>query len=188
MYEVGIAHAVRLPEEVLLFRSDSDPLLFDVANVRVNHYAPDEQPEEAKSLISDSIIGALRELDLRRHLAVARAAESLDFASWWLLTETQSGQGVTHPEMRTMGQALGNASRVAAIGRLLEIGAIRTSYLALTPERYAEIKDSSDVPILTYECTEYGAAVFREGLRRMGISSPDMLAVLEKEFQGKNAE
>ena len=188
MYEVGIAHAVRLPEEVLLFRSDSDPLLFDVANVRVNHYAPDEQPEEAKSLISDSIIAALRELDLRRHLAVRRAAESLDFPSWWLLVETQSGQGVTHPETRTMGQALGNASRVAAIGRLLEIGAIRTSYLALTPEKFAELKDSRDVPILTYECTEYGAAVFREGLRRMGISSPDMLAVLEKEFQGKNAE
>ena len=111
MYEVGIAHAVRLPEEVLLFRSDSDPLLFDVANVRVNHYAPDEQPEEAKSLISDSIIAALRELDLRRHLAVRRAAESLDFPSWWLLVETQSGQGVTHPETRTMGQAIESDSK-----------------------------------------------------------------------------
>src|SRR5688572_24479525 len=33
MYEVGLAHAVRLPEEVLLFRSDADPLLFDVAQV-----------------------------------------------------------------------------------------------------------------------------------------------------------
>jgi hypothetical protein len=32
MYEVGIAHAARLPEEVLLFRSDNDPLLFDMAN------------------------------------------------------------------------------------------------------------------------------------------------------------
>ena len=28
MYEIGIAHAVRLPEEVLLFRSDSDHLEF----------------------------------------------------------------------------------------------------------------------------------------------------------------
>ena len=33
MYEIGLAHAVRLPEEVLLFRSDSDRLLFDLANV-----------------------------------------------------------------------------------------------------------------------------------------------------------
>jgi len=36
LYEVGIAHAVRLAEEVILFRSDNDPLLFDMANVRVN--------------------------------------------------------------------------------------------------------------------------------------------------------
>ena len=65
MYEVGIAHSVRLPEEVLLFRSDNDVLLFDVANVRVNPYSPEEKPEETKSLISDSIIGALRELEER---------------------------------------------------------------------------------------------------------------------------
>ena len=185
MYEVGIAHAVRLPEEVILFRSDSDPLLFDVANVRVNQYAPDEQPEEAKSLISSSIIAAMRELDLRRNLAVGRAAESLDIPSWWLLAETQSGQGVTHPEMRTMRQALGNASRATAIERLLDLGAIRTSYLAVTPEEYAEIKDLSDVPLLTYECTEFGAAVFQEGCKRMGMSDPDMLAVLEKEYQAR---
>ena len=31
MYEVGLAHAVRLPEEVLLFRSDDQQLLFDVS-------------------------------------------------------------------------------------------------------------------------------------------------------------
>ncbi len=87
-----------------------------------------------------------------------------------------------------MGQILGNTSRAAAIRSLLELGAIRTSYLALTPERFAEIKDSSAAPILTYECTEFGAAVFQEGLSRMGMLSPDMMAVLEKEFQGKNAE
>lgn len=31
MYEVGLAQAVRLPEEVILFRSDTDPLLFDTS-------------------------------------------------------------------------------------------------------------------------------------------------------------
>ena len=31
MYEVGIAHATRLPEEVILFRSDSDDLIFDIS-------------------------------------------------------------------------------------------------------------------------------------------------------------
>lgn len=88
MYEVGIAHAVRLPEEVLLLRSVSNSLLFDLANVRVNHYAPDEEPNEAKSLMSNSIVETMRELDLSRHLAVGKAAESLDLPSWWLLAQT----------------------------------------------------------------------------------------------------
>ena len=186
MYEVGIAHAVRLPEEVLLFRSDSEPLLFDVANVRVNNYAPDEQPEEAKSLITESIVGALRELELHRHLAAAKAAESLDYPSWWLLAETRSVKGIEHPEAKTMRQLLGNASRAAAISRLLELGAIRTSYLSMTPEKFAELKDSPDTPFLTYECTEFGAAVFQECARQMGVLSPDMIATLEKEFRDSN--
>lgn len=188
MYEVGIAHAVRLPEEVLLFRSDSDSLLFDVANVRVNSYSPDERPDEARAWVSDSIVAALREMDIRRSLAVGRAAESLDFPSWWLLAETQAGKGISHPEMKTMGQALGNASRAAAIQRLLELGAIRTSYLALTPEKFEEIKNSTATDILTYQCTEFGEAVFKEGIRRMGLLSSNMVAVLEKEFQTKNKE
>ncbi len=183
MYEVGIAHAIRLPEENLLFRSDNDPLLFDVANVRVNTYSPDERPDEARSLISNSIIAVLRELDLRRNLAVGKAAESLDLPSWWLLAESQSGKGIAHPKMKTMGQALGNASRAAAIQRLLELGAVRTSYLTFTPEKYEQIKDSTSADILTYECTELGRAVFAEGIRRMGIDSPGMMAVLEKQFQ-----
>lgn len=188
MYEVGIAHAVRLPEEVLLFRSDSDRLLFDVANIRVNDYTPDEKPEEAISQISKSIIAALSELELRRNLAVARAAESMDFPSWWLLSETQISERIVHPETRTMGQALGNASRVAAIRHLLDLGALRTSYLSLTPEKYEAVKDSTDVPILTYECTEFGEAILLEAAHRMGMSSPDMMDVLEKQYKEMNAD
>jgi hypothetical protein len=187
MYEVGIAHAVRLPEEVLLFRSDTDPLLFDVANVRANSYSPDDRPEDAKKYLSECIVAALRELDLRRHMAVGKVAELLDFPSWWLLAETQSGKPVPHPQMKTMGQALGNASRAAAIQRLLELGAIRTSYLALTPETYERLKASTAQDILAYECTDFGRAIFDEGIRRMGIQTPDMMAVLEKEHASGTA-
>ncbi len=187
MYEVGIAHAVRLPEEVLLFRSDTDPLLFDLAHVRANTYSPEEKPEEAKKLVSDCMDVALRELDLRRHMAVRKAAEALDYPSWWLLAEGQSGKPLPHPEMKTMGQALGNASRAAAIKRLLELGAMRTSYLALTPEKYEELKDSTAQGIVSYECTDFGRAIFDEGIRRMGIQSPPMMAVLEREHENGKA-
>jgi hypothetical protein len=57
LYEVGIAQAVRLAEEVLLFRSDSDRFAFDMAGVRVHTYDPDTKPKEAQSLVAESIRG-----------------------------------------------------------------------------------------------------------------------------------
>lgn len=42
MYELGMSHAVRQPEEVLILRSDSDRLPFDTATLRVVTYNPDE--------------------------------------------------------------------------------------------------------------------------------------------------
>jgi hypothetical protein len=183
MYEVGIAHSVRLPEEVLLFRSDDDRLPFDVANVRVNDYAPDENPDKARALVSDCIISALRELDLRRNLAVGRAIESLDSASWMLLMEAAGAdKGIEHPRLKTMGELLGNAARVAAIQRLLELGAIKTLFVKVTPNTYGHLKDS-DAQLLTYECTEFGRAVCAEGARRLGIDTPEILAWLEGEFE-----
>lgn len=83
---------------------------------------------------------------------------------------------------------VGSAPRAAAIQRMLELGAIRASYLTLTPEQYEGLKESTAADILAYECTEFGRAVFAESIRRMGIQSPNMMAVLEEEFQNKNAE
>src|SRR5262245_37213193 len=34
LYEIGLAHAMRLPEETVLFRSDRDRLSFDVQGIR----------------------------------------------------------------------------------------------------------------------------------------------------------
>ncbi len=63
-YEIGIAHATRLPEEVLLFRSDDGPLLFDVANIRVNRYDPDVNPTEARDHVRNIVSEAIRRLTL----------------------------------------------------------------------------------------------------------------------------
>jgi hypothetical protein len=95
MYEVGIAHAVRLPEEVLLFRSDNKPLLFDVANVRVNHYEPDKDTTTACSLVIDAINEALREVELKKHLAVQATAHALDSVTWWTLATVLHPEGIT---------------------------------------------------------------------------------------------
>ena len=47
MHEIGIAQAVRLSKEVILFISDDDELLFELMNIRVNKYDPDNKPDEA---------------------------------------------------------------------------------------------------------------------------------------------
>lgn len=51
MYEIGLAHAMRHPEEMLIIRSDNAPLLFDVANIRIHSYESD-RPDEAREHLS----------------------------------------------------------------------------------------------------------------------------------------
>ena len=60
---------------------------------------------------------------------------------------------------------------------------IKTTYLNVTPELFIKIADSTDTPILTYQCTEFGKAVFQEGMARMGLFSPEMQEILEKSIQ-----
>ncbi|MEJ2461058.1 MAG: hypothetical protein P8098_05450, partial [Candidatus Thiodiazotropha sp.] len=187
LYEVGLAQAVRLPEEVLLFRSDNDPLLFDVSNIRVNKYDPDKNPKEAQETIIITIISALKEVDLKKHLTVQRLAESLDYPSWWALVLAQTKSGISHPEQKTMGQMLGSFSQSQAISRLLEIGAFKTQYQQVTPELIEKSGNSGDAGLLMrYECTELGSALFNYALNKLDILQPEMVRYL-KEKMGNNA-
>ncbi len=129
MYELGLAHATRQAEEVLVFRSDDRELLFDIANVRVHRYDPDGAPNTARDVVAQASTESLREVDLKRGLAVRAAAQSLSFPGWWILLENRRGP-FRHPSTRTMGEALGSISRAQAIGRLLEIGAIQADLSA----------------------------------------------------------
>jgi len=185
MYEVGIAHAVRQPEEVLLFRSDDDQILFDVANVRLNSYAPDDAPDDARERITNTVINTLEELDLKKNLAIHQAADTLDNPSWMLLTEAQAGRSISHPETRTIRQVLGTGSRVASIQRLLDIGAIKASYLAVTPETYEKLKTTTG-NLLSYECTTFGSVLFNEGIRRIGLNNPKLAELLENELKNQD--
>lgn len=181
MYEVGLAHATRLPEEVILFRSDNDELLFDVANIRINSYDPDNDPETAGRLIEGAIIGAIKEVDLKKNLAVKTAAKSLDYACWNILTHITALNKIHSPSMRTMKQVLGNQRHVSAISRLLEIGALKTNYLQITPGLLDELKDQPAEKLLNYQLTNFGLALINYIISEMGI-------YLSPEFQKKIEE
>lgn len=181
MYEIGLAHATRLPEEVLLFKSDKDPLLFDIANVRVNQYDPDADACKAKELIRLAAIDAFREIDLKKNLAIKSVADSLDYISWTILLEASSSDGVFPPLVKTMGQALGNASRITAISRLLEFGALSTAYMQITSKLLSDhYRQMPAEKMLKYHITPFGEALIRHISERMNFLKPGMFDLLEK--------
>lgn len=180
LYEVGLAHATRLSEEVGLLRSDNKELLFDVMNVRVLEYDPDGNPEAAANLVTDAIVQSLRELDLKRSLTVRRAAESLDVHSWFLLLEAEAVGVVQHPPVRTMRDALGGATRRQAIDRLLETGALRAEIVKLTPELLAKGADRPFEELVAYKVTEFGHVVAQYGARELGFQTPEIQRLMEE--------
>jgi hypothetical protein len=186
MYEVGIAHTIRLPEEVILFRSDQDDLLFDVANVRVNSYDPDTDPKKAKMLVENAIVEAIKEVDLKKHLSVKAAAESLDFPSWVVLIDAALPDGIKPPVTKTMGDVMATFSRIPAISKLLEMGALTTRYLKMTPGILSTHAGEESEFMLRYKITPFGSALLEHITSRMGMDSSEMLKAIEA-FLAKNS-
>lgn len=87
--------------------------------------------------------------------------------------EVSQDTGLSHSEMKTMRNVMGNSSRVAAISRLLELGALRTKYTTMTPESLAKDKDQPINTLLNYEKTEFGHALFLDIGSKTGIFSPE---------------
>ncbi len=80
MYELGLAHAIRQPEEVLLIRADSGhaaPLLFDISNVRVHSYDPGD-PASSREKVARLLLQAEDMVCQTKSLLVQRAIRVLD--------------------------------------------------------------------------------------------------------------
>lgn len=176
MYEVGLAHAVRLPEEVLLFRSDDYPLLFDVANVRVNMYDPDGDPGGAIGAVKNAVFNALREIELRRHLSVQAAVRSLGADGWEVLVG--AAEGLKHPQAQTTGQVLGSAVMRMTITHLLAGGLIETAYPRWTSEMPPEAYDVPARELFEYKITPFGKAVFEATADKFVSSHEELEALL----------
>jgi len=122
MYEIGIAQAIRLPEEVVLFSSDKyeteegdKKIPFDLLQIRVNDYDPDGNPEEASKHLRKIIIECLSEIDQNKSLFVKHAAESLDFDCLTVLFYAhESPSKSVNPSIEI--------HEIMAISRLLELG------------------------------------------------------------------
>ena len=187
MYEVGIAQATRLPEEVILFRSDNDELPFDTASVRINTYSPDEDIHGSIKKIQDTIQSSYKEIKLKQHFAVKKATDNLDGKSWELINEIILNSVISHPEVSTLGQAWGTFSKITSINRLLEMGIIVAVFPKLSPEylqaNKETIKSNSAARFIQYKLTEFGKAVFQHSAERLGPLSPDDIKILEEHIE-----
>jgi hypothetical protein len=178
MYEIGLAQQARLPEEVILFRSDQDILPFDLANVRINLYDPDRSPDTARERIAEVITDALKEIDLKRHLAVKAAAQTLDAPSVLILVQACAYNGIQHFPTRNMRQTLGNAAYNTAIARLLEIGALTTDYLTLTQELVRTDRDDLFEQAMKYNVTPFGEVTCEYVVTKM--MTPDIWKAVDE--------
>ncbi len=79
MYELGIAHAMRLPEEVIVVResNSTDPSPFDVSHIRYHRFDP-EDANTARSIVEKLISTALKAIDITQDLIVDKTLRSLD--------------------------------------------------------------------------------------------------------------
>jgi hypothetical protein len=174
MYEVGLAHAVRLPEEVVLFRSDGAKLDFDISGVRVHSYNPDDNPAQAINFVGETIVDNLKALDARRRTSLRVIAARLTMPAFYVLLQAlQSGGKIQHPEAQTFGQVLGSIQRSEAISLLLEVGALKTEFARISPE-LLERKEIDQTPLLTYTVTPVGHALAGTLTDAMGASQPGL--------------
>ena len=170
MYEIGLAHAIRLPEEVILIRSDKDDLLFDVQGIKVHNYSPDEDPEASKKLLCSLILEALQQMELARSNAVKETMDKLDFESWRVLAES-AVKPIEHPKAKNMRDIIGMGSaRVPAIFRLLDRGLLKLVVEKVSIEGLDKLGDTSGEEMFKYEISEFGEAVLKAWALEIGIN------------------
>jgi len=183
MYEVGIAHAVRQPNEVVIFRGDNKQLPFDVAGVRINQYStsPESDSPTAREQVRQALEDALKERDLANSMAVQLAIRKLDETSFSLLSKASTPEGLEHPVYKTIGQGVTVINYQLAISKLLELSLIEPvhpdwykAYMKLGTEEFVE---PNSLPF-RYTVTELGKVALREivvkaGLQRI-LDEPEM--------------
>jgi hypothetical protein len=152
MYEVGLAHAVRQNKEILLVRSDNDPINFDVAHINIHKYDRDNL-DDTRHDIFRLTSDCLKQIEQHKSLMVTRAVDQLDADAMTYLSELAVKGPFTGPSPKTMGEELLAIARRLAIAQLQRLGIIRCISTA-----------TDQTPI--FDLTPFGKSV----AQRLGLS------------------
>jgi hypothetical protein len=157
MWEVGIAHVMRLPDEVLLIRSDGDPSIFDLTQFRIFSYDPTNVPA-ARDLLKRLLDNRLKSIDQSKAACVQRCADALDpYAAGFLL-----GKVPVDGREFSITTSMYNAFPVS---RLFDLGTLRVSSYNVV---FSRAKDQPPVDIRC-RITPFGRQVTELIARRMKV-------------------
>jgi hypothetical protein len=185
MWELGIAHVMRVPDEVIVIRSDNDPSIFDLTQFRAFSYNP-RNVAASRRMLKEIATDRIRAVEQVASDHVKRCASSLDYSGWSVLTAANIAQGIDPPVIKTMGQVMGNMSTIPAIARLLDMGALTTSFASLTPEAIQSMGDEPAEKLMKYQITPFGEAVLRYCAEKMGVFSLEMQPLLQRLAQERD--
>lgn len=151
MYEVGLAHALRQATEVILIRSDRQPISFDVSGIKIYDYENDDLPD-ARSRLASLISDHLAQIEHFKSLKVEFAVASLDSGCLELMWERGASPQFSDPQPKFEAQKATLVPARMTTAKLLELGIIYCHY-SPSESSYA------------YRWTEFGYAV----LRKLGV-------------------
>lgn len=175
MYELGIAHAIRLPETVIVVHRKGARMPFDVTHIRALEYDSNDQ-KSAKDSIRSYLEGALADGRSLRDDLIDTTWSVMDptcrdiIAREWYVASGRAeqvakdkGESFDHPHLGLFEYPVGNWSYMRwegdqlrpAFSRLLEYGIIEASE---TPWEIVGNK----LPALLYRLTALGEAVARK--------------------------
>lgn len=154
MWEVGVAHAFRQFDEVILLRADEDQLLFDIGPIRVHKY-PRDDLHAARAMVAKLIKDRLAAIDQIKSLLVERVLRSLDHGALsMLLTQVPLTGDVFELHLPVAHQLM--------MAKLFDLGILAFAADAITPAVIADVRSTRDLaPFFRYRVTSFGQAVLR---------------------------
>jgi hypothetical protein len=147
MWELGVAHAMRLPDEVIIVRSDSDKSIFDLTQFRAFEYDPNDLVA-ARSVINQLASDRLKSVEQYKSRKVKEAIESLDADSLKLILSNEKNRFFSIPRPKNMREVMEEnaAGTKQAMRHLLTLGILKCD-IQVVNNAYA------------YHWTDFGLAV-----------------------------
>jgi hypothetical protein len=160
MWELGVAHVMRMPDEVVMMRSDRDRTIFDLTQYRAFDYDPGDFAA-SRAMLKTLMEDRLKAIDQAKSYHVQQCARSLDLQSWMILLEACGAGRVKAQTVKTVGDVFVGVRRIPAIWRLLGMGALSTDFTRITKEMLQSSINEPTDGMLEYNITAFGLAVLR---------------------------